>query len=265
MSEEATHSSSHDGVKEQYDNTAAIFKEGMARMALYHRHCQDPVIFRTLGDIRRKSLLDVACGNGFYTRRFRRECGADPVIGVDLSPELIRQAEAEEEREPFGIKYRVGDVTTLELEHRFDLVTAIHLLHYLQSAEEIAAALQRIHSLLHSKGRFVTMIANPEFDLDKHDPDDSRRKFAYYFSDAQPGNGGILRFHPGGFEKERELTFDLRRWERGFLDEIASGIGFASSWHEPFISAEGLAEYGADFFANYLPNPQSKLLEMTKV
>lgn len=255
----------HDAVQEQYDNTAAIFKEGMARMALYHRHCQDPVIFRTLGDIRGKSLLDVACGNGFYTRRFRRECGADPVIGVDLSPELIRQAEAEEEREPFGIEYRVGDVTTLKLEHRFDLVTAIHLLHYLQSAEEIAAALGRIRTLLQPKGRFVTMVANPEFDLEKHDPEDSKSKYGYYFSDAESGNGGLLRFHPGGFEKERELTFELRRWERGFLDEIASSVGFASVWHEPFISAEGLAEYGTDFFANYLPNPQSKLLEMTKV
>jgi ubiquinone/menaquinone biosynthesis C-methylase UbiE len=254
----------HDGVREQYDETASIFEEGMARMALYHRHCQDPVIFRTLGEIRGKSLLDLACGNGFYTRRFRRDCSADPVVGVDLSPMLIRQAEAVEGREPLGIEYRVGDVTTLALEHHFDVVTAIHLVHYLQSAEEIEAALRRIHALLRPNGRFVTMIANPEFDLAKHEPQDSKRKFGYYFSDAQPGNGGILRFHPGGFEKERELTFELRRWERGFLDDIARRVGFTPNWHDPFISAEGLAEHGVAFFANYVSNPQSKLLELTK-
>jgi ubiquinone/menaquinone biosynthesis C-methylase UbiE len=160
----------HDGVQKQYDETAAIFEEGMARMALYHRHCQDPVIFRTLGDIRGKPLLDLACGNGFYTRRFRRDCSAHPVMGVDLSPMLIRQAEDAEVREPLGIEYRVGDVTTLDLERSFDVVTAIHLLHYLQSEEEIEAALRRIHSVLRPKGRFVTMIANPEFDLATHDP-----------------------------------------------------------------------------------------------
>jgi hypothetical protein len=55
----------HDRVREQYDEIASRFEEGMARMALYHRHCQDPVIFRSLGDIRQKSLLDLACGNGF--------------------------------------------------------------------------------------------------------------------------------------------------------------------------------------------------------
>lgn len=103
----------HDNVREQYDEVASLFEEGRARMALYLRHCQDPVIFRTLGGLRGKSLLDLACGDGFYTRRFRKECGAEPVVGVDLSPMLIRQAEAAERREPLGIDYQVGDVTTL--------------------------------------------------------------------------------------------------------------------------------------------------------
>src|SRR5688572_12592135 len=78
----------HDIVKQQYDEVQSDgrYEEGMARMALYHRHCQDPVIFGTLGDIRGKSLLDVACGDGFYTRRFRTECAANPVMGIDLSP-----------------------------------------------------------------------------------------------------------------------------------------------------------------------------------
>lgn len=254
----------HDDVREDYDETASQFEEGMARMALYHRHCQDPVIFRALGDIRGRSLLDIACGNGFYTRRFRSECGAVDVVGVDLSPVLVEQARSIESDAPLGIEYRVGDVTTLELEREFDVATAIHLLHYLQSGEEIETALRRIHGFLRPNCSFVTMIANPEFDLAAHDPVDSKRKFGYYFSDAEPGNGGVLTFHPGGFEKERELTFELRRWERGFLGEIAGRVGFSAEWLDPFISAEGLAEHGRDFFANYLANPQSKLLRLNR-
>ena len=48
----------HEDVKQQYDEVQSDgrYEEGMARMALYHRHCQDPVIFRALGDIRGKSL-----------------------------------------------------------------------------------------------------------------------------------------------------------------------------------------------------------------
>ena len=100
--------------------------------------------------------------------------------------------------------------------------------------------LRRVYETLGDGGEFVTMIANPEFDLEQHDRADSKTKFGYYFSAAEPGNGGLLRFHPGGFEKARELTVEFRRWERGFLNGIAGDIGFTSEWHDPFISAEGL-------------------------
>lgn len=256
----------HSDVQKEYDQAQAegLYEEGMANMALYHRHCQDPVIFEALGDVRGKALLDLACGDGFYTRRFRKECGADPVIGIDLSPKQIEKAEAIEDADPLGIEYLAGDASELDLDRRFDVITAIHLLHYLQNREEIAGVLGRVHSLLNDSGRFITMIANPEFDLDKHDAEDSKEKFAYYFSAADPANGGILRFHPGGFEKEREITMELRRWHRDFMNEIAKETGLEPEWHDPFISEEGLNEYGADFFANYLPNPQSKLLVLSK-
>ena len=186
------------------------------------------------------------------------------MVGIDLSPRQIERAQAIERRAPLGIEYRVGDVTHLGLDRRFEVATAIHLLHYLENAKEIESALRTIHGLLGDSGYFVTKIANPEFDLARHDASDSKAKFAYYFSLAEPGNGGLMRFHPGGFEKERELTIEFRRWERGFIDAIAADLGFSSEWHEPFISAEGLATHGPDFFGNYLANPQSKLLRLTK-
>lgn len=256
----------HAATKQQYDDAQSDgrYEEGMARMALYHRYCQDPVIFQVLGDVRGKSLLDLACGDGFYTRRFRSECGADPVVGVDLSPKQIERAEAIEQQEPLGITYRVGDVMNLSSDRRFHVATAIHLLHYLENEDEISSVLSSIQRLLVDDGYFVTMIANPEFDLDRHDASDSKAKFAYYFSVAEPGNGGLLRFHPGGFEKERELTIEFRRWERGFIDRIAVCAGFTTEWHDPFISADGLETYGADFFSNYVANPQSKLIRLNK-
>ncbi len=116
---ERSQTDQHEIVKEKYDEVQGDggYEEGMARMALYHHHCQDPVIFRTLGDIRGKSLLDLACGDGFYTRRFRTECAADPVVGIDLSPKQIEQAEAIEQREQLGIKYKVGDVMCKSSSH----------------------------------------------------------------------------------------------------------------------------------------------------
>jgi 2-polyprenyl-3-methyl-5-hydroxy-6-metoxy-1,4-benzoquinol methylase len=256
----------HDEIKDQYDKVQVegLYEEGMARMALYHRHCQDPVIFRAVGDLAGKSLLDLACGDGFYTRKFRR-AGADPVVGIDMSAQQIARARHVEECEPLGIEYLTADVVSLDLEHRFDVVTAIHLLHYLEGSTEIEAVLRKIHNALEDDGCFVTMIANPEFELERHDPEDSRSKFAYYFSMAEPDNGGLMRFHPGGFSREREITVEFHRWHRAFLNGIAVEVGFAPEWQAPFISEEGLDQYGAAFFENYLANPQSKLLRLTKV
>lgn len=255
----------HESLREQYDDVLAegLYEEGMARMAVYHRHCQDPVIFRTLGELRGKSLLDLACGDGFYTRRFRH-AGAGPVTGIDLSPEAIARAEDIERQENADIEYMVGDAVELEFDRKYDVVTAIHLLHYLEHEADIVAVLRATYDTLKDGGRFITMIANPEFDLSKHDASVSKSRFGYYFSSAEPENGGILRFHPGGFEKDRELTFELRRWKREFLDRIAHDVGFEPHWHEPFISERGLAEFGATYFENYLANPQSKLLELIK-
>ena len=268
MKQEATRPdrSQHASVQEKYDEVQSEgrYEEAMARMAVYHHHCQDPVIFRELGNVRGKSLLDLACGEGFYTRRFRAECGANPVVGVDLSPKQIERAQILERQHPLGIEYRVSDVTELELDQLFDVVTAIHLLHYLENGSEIELVLKRIFALLVDEGRFVTMIANPEFDIEKHDQSDSKTKFGYYFSLAEPGNGGLMRFHPGGFEKEQELTVEFRRWERHFINSIATNVGFAPEWHDPFISPDGLNTYGAAFFENYLANPQSKLLVLSK-
>jgi len=246
----------------QYDYIGSQYDQYARTATLKRAECY--TVFRMVGALDGQRVLDLACGDGFYTRRFRSECGADPVLGIDLSPKQIDRARAIEQREPLGIEYRVGDVTTVELDRRFDVATAIHLLHYLGSEAEIKSALRRIFDLLSNRGSFVTMIANPEFDLDKHDASDSKTKFGYYFSLAESGNGGLLRFHPGGFEKERELTLELRRWQRAFINNVAADVGFTAEWHDPFISTEGLKRYGAGFFENYLANPQSKLLRLTR-
>ena len=73
------------------------------------------------------------------------------------------------------------------------------------------------------------MVANPEFDMERHDPEDSRTKFAYYFSLAEPDNGGLMRFHPGGFSREREITVEFHRWHREFLNDIAAEVGSRQS------------------------------------
>ena len=223
------------------------YEEGMARMSVYHRHCQDPVIFRTLGDVRGKSLLDLACGDGFYTRRFRSECGADPVLGIDLSTKQIERARAIEQSEPLGIEYRVGDVTTLELDRRFDVATAIHLLHYLESEADIESALRRIVDLLSNGGG-----SNDDRQPGVR-PRQARRIGIQDEIRLLLLTGGVRQWRPSALSSGR-----IREGTRA--DARASAV--ATCFHQrhrsrrwlhcgvarPLISTEGLETYGAGFF-----------------
>ena len=90
---------------------------------------------KLLGDISQKSVLDLACGEGFYTRRIKRK-GAGPVVGVDISREMIRLAKQQEQNHPIGVDYVLGDVMTLGSIGKFDLVVAAYLLNYTQDLSD---------------------------------------------------------------------------------------------------------------------------------
>src|SRR5437868_13219266 len=65
-----------------------------------------------IGDPTGKSVLDVACGEGFYTRMIRQK-GALKVTGVDLSQGMIELARKQEAEHQQGIDYLVGDARQL--------------------------------------------------------------------------------------------------------------------------------------------------------
>jgi SAM-dependent methyltransferase len=69
-------------------------------------------LMELIGDPREMAVLDMACGEGFYTRMFR-ERGAARVTGVDLSQGMIELARRQEAQHQLGIEYVVGDAREL--------------------------------------------------------------------------------------------------------------------------------------------------------
>ena len=53
-------------------------------------------LMQLAGDANGLAVLDVACGEGFYTRMIRQQ-GADRVTGVDLSQGMITLAQQQED------------------------------------------------------------------------------------------------------------------------------------------------------------------------
>ncbi|MCY3777109.1 MAG: class I SAM-dependent methyltransferase, partial [Candidatus Aminicenantes bacterium] len=67
---------------EQYDSIAEAYRDSKQ---LPFRHLIERfTLFELLGEIGGNRVLDLACGDGFYTRLLKR-AGAAEVTGVDVS------------------------------------------------------------------------------------------------------------------------------------------------------------------------------------
>ena len=136
----------------QYDPIAEAYKE--SKQLPFREVVEAYSLFEILGDIRGATVLDLACGDGFYTRRIV-QAGAREAAGVDISAEMIRLAEEEERARPLGCRYLQGDAARFELSGQVDLVVAMYLLNYARTGEELLRFVEAAYGFLRPGGRFV--------------------------------------------------------------------------------------------------------------
>ena len=136
----------------QYDAIAEAYQD--SKQLPFREYIEAHSLFEILGDIRGATALDLACGDGFYTRKIK-QAGALEVTGVDLSAEMIKLAEKEERARPLGCKYLHRDVAALELSAQVDLVVAMYLLNYAKTKEELLRFVEVAYNMLRPGGRFV--------------------------------------------------------------------------------------------------------------
>jgi ubiquinone/menaquinone biosynthesis C-methylase UbiE len=128
---------------------------------LWHRALIDPPLLRLVGEVSQLHVLDLACGNGYLSRRFARQ-GAI-VTSVDANALIVERACAREAQEPLGIIYHVSDAANLQMleENSFDLVVCNMAI---MDVENAVGAIEEVARVLRLKGRFVASLAHPCFD-----------------------------------------------------------------------------------------------------
>jgi 2-polyprenyl-3-methyl-5-hydroxy-6-metoxy-1,4-benzoquinol methylase len=130
------------------------------------RHLVNPVLLRMLGEVAGQRVLDVGCGNGYFSRMLARR-GAK-VTGVEPAGTMFEFAAHREKAEPLGIRYRQADICELDgrrpavdLGEPFDAVVASMVL---PAVPDWTRAMRACIQQLRPGGRFIFSVNHPCFE-----------------------------------------------------------------------------------------------------
>jgi len=233
----------------QYDAIARDYQA--TKQSPLRRYIEGYSLFAMLGEVGGLEVLDLACGEGFYTRAIR-EAGAARVTGVDISAEMIALANELEQQHPLGIDYHCCDVARLPDLGRFDVVSAAYLLHYAPDMMSLAAMCERIAASLAAGGRFVAINENPAQDFARH------AGYAQYgFNKTARGpqtDGAAMTYSM--ISGRSMLSFDVYYYTRETYERCLRGAGFTDiRWVPLQLDPAAVEQFGAEYWQEYLENP----------
>jgi SAM-dependent methyltransferase len=238
-----------------YDPFAEQYRR--SKEAPFRQHVEQYTLWKLTGPLRGESALDLACGEGFYSRRLR-SWGAGTVVGVDLSPSMIELAHRQEAAQPLGIRYYVEDVRALDLGRQFDLVFAAFLFNHARDSDDFLEMARAVVRHLVPEGRLVAVISRGD------QPASAYPKITKYgFSKSTPGElveGApiTITFHvDGGDFSVVNTCLYQSTMARGLT---AAGLP-QQTWQQPLVSAEGVAQYGEDYWKDFVEEPALLFLE----
>ena len=242
----------------QYDHIEDRYAAISDAVVLIRAHVEQPSFLTALGSIAGRAILDIACGTGMYSRLLKQR-GAAHVVAVDIAPEMIAVAQQLEERTPLGVEYLTYDVAEMPALGSFDVVTAVYLLHYAQSKEHLGRMCRGIYQNLKPGGRFVTVVSNLEF----NPAGPHHAKYGFMVNqrvDAQEGSTTALVILT-----EPPIMIHTKYWTRATYEGALAAVGFRTiAWERLAPSPEAEAQFGREFWEDYLRNPPSHLLHCEK-
>lgn len=242
----------------QYDAIAAQYQR--SKHSPIRRWVEAYTLFGLLGDLRGRSVLDLACGEGHYTREIRRR-GAARVVGVDISGAMIALARGQEEGSDAPIRYLVCGAQDLPHLGPFDVACAAYLLHYARDVAELRRMCRAIALQLPPGGRLVALNENPDQAEERYG---GYLRYGFSKSVALPRREGspITYAMVSGREMFR---FEAYHYERATYEQALTQAGFSDvRWHPLALDPAGAAAMGAAYWDEYLGNPPVAGLTCTR-
>jgi toxoflavin synthase len=239
-----------------YDHIAEQYKR--SKLTPWRTYIEQYTLLGLMGDLRGKSVLDLACGEGYYSRIFKR-LGAARVVGVDLSRGMIDLARANEDESALGVEYVVGDATVFEPPETFDIVAAAYLLNYAETGEKLRAMCETVSRSLRPGGRFVAVNNNPSQSPLRFS---AMKKYGFVKSAEEPLRPGAPITYTI-FQEEASFSFDNYYLSLETHEEVLAAADLRDlEWVQPRLSPEWRED--RNFWDDFFVDPSIIFLQCRK-
>ncbi|MCL4406206.1 MAG: class I SAM-dependent methyltransferase [Patescibacteria group bacterium] len=186
-----------------WEKAAKWYDELLESEGTYQKDLILPNLLRMMEIEKTDVVLDLACGQGFFSREFKKK--AKKVIGADLSPELIKIAESKSA----GVEYHAVAADKLDFleDGSIDKISVILAL---QNMADIGSVFSECRRVLRQIGRLYFVLNHPAFRIPKvsswgWDPEKQvqYRRVDAYISESR----AAIQTHPGSAPEERTWSF----------------------------------------------------------
>lgn len=188
-----------------------------------------PNILRLANLKKGEVVLDLACGEGFFSREFAKT--GVSVIGADISKDLIEIAK----RESPEIRYEVSPSDNLSF-LQDGSVEKIAVVLAIQNIEKVKETFEECKRILKPRGKIFMVMNHPAFRVPKasewgfdEEKDAQYRRVDKYLSESKVE----IAMHPGGAPDKKTVSFHR---SLQYYFKLLANSGFAVAKLEEWIS-----------------------------
>lgn len=193
--------------KTDWGGVASWYDEHLSGEDTYHAKVVAPNLLRLIGEVKNKKILDVACGQGYFSEMLNK-AGAE-VTAFDMGENLIKIAKANESK----VNYFVSDAEEFlkdTKEKNFDVVICVLAI---QNIENIKKVFENVKETLKDGDKFYLVINHPSFRIPKSSAwgEDAKEKVQYRRIDKYMSEEKIKMDMTPGRNILKEYTYSYHR------------------------------------------------------
>ncbi len=147
--------------KTTWDNFAQGYDKIVGNTGnINHKTYLNPLVLKLLGNIKNKKVLDLACGNGYFSRILAKKKAI--VTGVDYSKDLISIANSKNSNN--SVNFFVGSSSNMSFlkNNSFDFIVCNISFH---DIKDIPKTINECSRVIKNKGKLIFSIPHPVFNL----------------------------------------------------------------------------------------------------